>query len=59
MRTNIAEKKRPSSIYLNADLLEESKELDLNVSVISYQALEVVVKERKHWIAENRTGIDA
>lgn len=61
MRTNVAEKKRSTNVYLNAGLLEEAKELDLNVSAISNQALEVAVKERKRerWIAENRAGIEA
>lgn len=61
MRTNIAEKKRSTNVYLNAALLEEAKELDLNVSAISNQALEVAVKERKRerWIAENRVSIEA
>lgn len=61
MRTNVAGKKRSTNVYLNAGLLEEAKELDLNVSAISNQALEVAVKERKRerWIAENRAGIEA
>lgn len=61
MRTNLAEKKRSTNVYLNAGLLEEAKALDLNVSAISNQALEVAVKERKRerWIAENRAGIEA
>lgn len=61
MRTNVSEKKRSTNVYLNAGLLEEAKELDLNVSAISNQALEVAVKERKRerWIAENRAGIEA
>lgn len=61
MKTNIAEKKRSINLYLNAGLLEEAKALDLNVSAISNQALEVVVRERKRerWIAENRAGIEA
>lgn len=61
MRTNVSEKKRSTNVYLNAGLLEEAKALDLNVSAISNQALEVAVKERKRerWIAENRPGIEA
>ncbi|HIH5107247.1 TPA: type II toxin-antitoxin system CcdA family antitoxin, partial [Escherichia coli] len=52
MRTNVAEKKRSTNVYLNAGLLEEAKELDLNVSAISNQALETAVRERKRerWI---------
>lgn len=61
MRTNAIEKKRSINMYLNASLLEEAKELDLNVSAISNRALEVAVRERKRerWIAENRAGIEA
>jgi len=40
-------------------LLEEAKELALNVSAISNQALEMAVRERERWIAENRAGIEA
>ncbi|MGV3345944.1 type II toxin-antitoxin system CcdA family antitoxin [Enterobacteriaceae bacterium LUAb1] len=61
MRINVAEKKSSTNVYLSAGLLEEAKELDLNVSAISNQALEVAVKERKRerWIAENQAGIEA
>jgi len=61
MRANVTDKKRRINLYLNASLLDEAKALDLNVSAISYQALEAAVKERKHerWIAENRAGIEA
>lgn len=61
MRTSITEKKRSTNVYLNAGLLEEAKELDLNISAISNQALEVAVRKRKRerWIAENRAGIAA
>lgn len=61
MRTYVIEKKRSTNVYLNVSLLEEAKALDLNVSAISNQALEVAVKARKreHWITENRAGIEA
>ncbi|HDT0788084.1 type II toxin-antitoxin system CcdA family antitoxin [Klebsiella aerogenes] len=61
MRTNVTEKKRSTNVYLNVGLLEEAKELDLNISAISNQALEVAIQERKRerWIAENRAGIEA
>lgn len=39
--------KRSTNVYLNAGLLEEAKELDLNVSAISNRALETAVRERK------------
>ncbi|WP_169776384.1 type II toxin-antitoxin system CcdA family antitoxin, partial [Escherichia coli] len=52
MRTNVAVKKRSINVYLNAGLLEEAKDLDLNVSAISNKALEKAVRERKRerWI---------
>ena len=61
MRANASDRKRSINIYLNSSLLDEAKELDLNISVISNQALEIAVKEyrREHWIAENRAGIEA
>lgn len=61
MRTNIAEKKRSTNVYLNISLLEEAKELNLNISAISNQALETAVMERKRerWVAENLAGIEA
>ncbi|MGL5954483.1 MAG: type II toxin-antitoxin system CcdA family antitoxin [Providencia rustigianii] len=61
MRANIAEKKRSKNLYLNVALLEEAKELDLNISAISNRALEVAVREckRERWVAENRSGIEA
>lgn len=61
MRVNVAEKKRCTNVYLSAVLLEEAKKLDLNISSISNQALEVAVKECKceRWIYENKAGIDA
>jgi antitoxin CcdA len=61
MRTNVAVKKRSINVYLNAGLLEEAKDLDLNVSAISNKALEKAVRERKRerWIEENRAGIEA
>ncbi|EQA1624926.1 type II toxin-antitoxin system CcdA family antitoxin [Enterobacter asburiae] len=61
MRTSVTEKKRSTNVYLNAGLLEEAKELDLNVSAISNRALEMAVRERRRerWIEENRAGIEA
>ncbi|EFK2819315.1 TPA: type II toxin-antitoxin system CcdA family antitoxin [Escherichia coli] len=54
-------KKRSINIYLNAGLLEEAKNLDLNVSAISNNALEKAVRKRKRerWMEENRAGIEA
>ncbi|KMK04976.1 acetoacetyl-CoA synthase [Pluralibacter gergoviae] len=61
MRTNVAEKKRSTNLYLNAGLLEEAKQLDLNISAITNHALEmaVIARRRERWIEENRAGIEA
>lgn len=61
MRTNSVSKKRNTNVYLNADLIEQAKALDLNLSATLNQALELAVKERQRdrWLADNRAGLEA
>ncbi|WP_420074016.1 type II toxin-antitoxin system CcdA family antitoxin [Yersinia sp. 2544 StPb PI] len=61
MRTSAASKKRNTNVYLNVDLIEQAKELDLNLSATLNQALELAVKERQRdrWLTENRAGLEA
>ncbi|MCB5320417.1 type II toxin-antitoxin system CcdA family antitoxin [Yersinia massiliensis] len=61
MRTNTASKKRNTNVYLNADLIEQAKALDLNLSATLNQALELAVKERQRerWLTDNRAGLEA
>nr|WP_241391613.1 type II toxin-antitoxin system CcdA family antitoxin [Yersinia frederiksenii]ULG19955.1 hypothetical protein 49p1_00255 [Yersinia frederiksenii] len=61
MRINTAVKKRNTNVYLNADLIEQAKALDLNLSATLNQALELAVKERQcdRWLTDNRAGLEA
>ncbi|KEY59178.1 type II toxin-antitoxin system CcdA family antitoxin [Serratia sp. DD3] len=61
MRSHGIEKKRNTNVYLSADLLEQAKALELNLSVTLNRALEVAVKtrQRERWVEENRAGLEA
>ncbi|HHH1370361.1 TPA: type II toxin-antitoxin system CcdA family antitoxin [Yersinia enterocolitica] len=61
MRINAAVKKRNTNVYLSADLIEQAKALDLNLSATLNQALELAVKEcqRDRWLTDNRAGLEA
>ena len=61
MRKSTASKKRNTNVYLNADLIAQAKELDLNLSATLNQALELAVKEgqRDRWLKDNRAGLEA
>lgn len=55
------QKKRPVSLTIRADLLEEAKALDLNASAAAENGIEAAVRtaREKRWLAENRKGIEA
>ncbi|WP_301213035.1 type II toxin-antitoxin system CcdA family antitoxin [Yersinia sp. 22-579] len=61
MRASTVGKKRNTNVYLNADLIDQTKALDLNLSATLNQALELAVKERQRdrWLADNRAGLEA
>lgn len=61
MRTSNSAKKRSTNVYLSIELIEQAKELDLNLSATLNLALEKAVKERQReqWLAENRAGLEA
>lgn len=61
MRTANPAKKRSTNVYLSADLIDQAKALDLNLSATLNSALEKAVKERQRerWLVENRAGLDA
>jgi antitoxin CcdA len=51
--------KRAANLSVNADLLDEAKALDINLSATFERALEEEVRARKReqWLAENREWI--
>ncbi|WP_347253965.1 type II toxin-antitoxin system CcdA family antitoxin [Leminorella grimontii] len=54
-------RKRGTNVYLNADLVELAKELNVNLSATLNEALDVAVRQRlrERWLEENREGIKA
>lgn len=63
MRMNIGAKSRtrPTNVSLDAALVEEAKELGVNISLASARGLEQAVKEArgKRWLEENREALDS
>jgi len=55
------QKKRPVSLTIRADLLDEARALDLNASAAAESGIEAAVRaaQQKHWLAANRKAIDA
>jgi antitoxin CcdA len=53
--------KRAANLSVNAELLDQAKSLDINLSATFERALEVEVRQRKReqWLAENREAITA
>jgi antitoxin CcdA len=53
--------KRAANLSVNAELLEQAKALDINLSATLEKALEAEVRARKReqWLAENREAIEA
>ena len=53
--------KRPANLSVNAALLDQAKALDINLSATFEAALEVEVRVRKRerWLAENSAAITA
>lgn len=63
MRMNAAVRSRtkPTNVSLDAALVEEAKELGVNISLASARGLEQAVKEArgKRWLEENREALDS
>lgn len=61
MRTTDGGRKRGTNVYLNADLVQLAKELDVNLSATLNEALGVAVRQRQRerWLEENRVGMEA
>ncbi len=53
--------KKPTNLSLNSDLLRQARDLDINLSSVLEEALEVVVRRRlgEQWLAENQKAIAA
>jgi antitoxin CcdA len=56
-----AKSRRPTNISLPADLIEEAKRLDINISQACQQGLEQQVSKSRaeRWIEENREAIES
>lgn len=57
----IAATKRATNVSLRSDLIEEARQLDINVSEACERGLfdEVARARREKWLAENRAAIEA
>jgi antitoxin CcdA len=53
--------RRPTNVSLDADLVDEARALDINISRACEEGLERTVREerRRRWIEENREGMEA
>jgi antitoxin CcdA len=53
--------KKATNLSINADLLRQAKELNINLSQTLEQRLAEIVREarRKQWLVENQDAIDA
>lgn len=60
-RYNVKAPKRATNVSINGDLLNQARELDVNLSATLEQALAEVIRQRKQerWLAENREAIGA
>lgn len=60
-RSELTPKKRPVSLTISADLLDEAKALDLNASAAAESGIEAAVREARarEWLAANRKAIEA
>ncbi|WP_252346796.1 type II toxin-antitoxin system CcdA family antitoxin [Acetobacter sp. P1H12_c] len=53
--------RRPTNVTLPAQLLEEAKSLDLNISQACEQGLKLAIASvrAQQWLAENRSSLEA
>ncbi|MBN8280515.1 MAG: type II toxin-antitoxin system CcdA family antitoxin [Gammaproteobacteria bacterium] len=53
--------KRPTNVSISSELLDQARELDVNLSATLEQALTELVRRRRReqWVAENREAIAA
>ena len=52
---------RPTNLSLNAALVDEAKELGVNISLAAARGLEEAVKQARgeRWLEENRSALDS
>lgn len=58
---NPAGPKKPANLSINADLLRQARELNINLSQTLERHLAEIVRQarREQWLAENRDALDA
>lgn len=58
---SVAAPKRPTNLSLSSDLLQQARELDINLSAALDQALRVIVRQRRAelWLEQNRAAMEA
>lgn len=56
-----AKTRKPTNVSLDVALVEEAKELGVNISLASARGLEQAVKEARsrRWLEENREALDS
>ncbi len=61
VREDRAPFRRPTNVSLDAELVEEARKLDINISRACEEGLERTVREerRRRWIEENREAMEA
>jgi antitoxin CcdA len=61
MNAGVKPRTRPTNVSLDAALVEEAKELGVNISLASARGLEDAVKEArsKRWLEENMAALDS
>lgn len=57
---DVAAPKKAANLSINADLLRQAKELNINLSQTLEQHLAVLVREarRQQWLAENKVAME-
>jgi len=57
---NPAAPKKSANLSINADLLQQAKQLNINLSQTFEQHLAEIIRQaqRSHWLAENKSAID-
>lgn len=58
---NVSAPKKSANLSINADLLQQAKQLNINLSQALEQHLIQVVRQaqRSQWLAENQSALDA